>query len=382
VILLFSILLGAAGAAYLGFLVFCFYHWMRMKEEHTPTSGEASGRFSIIVPARNEGLNIEACLAGLVAQNYPPDKFEIIVVDDYSGDNTGEIVTSFAATHSQFDVRLLRMSDIGNTSFTAYKKKAIAEGISRSKNEWIITTDADCFRGNNWLASIDSFVRKHNPVMICGPVRLENDHSLFQKMQVLEFAGVVSTAAAALEGGLPMTCNGANLTYNKEAFFTVGGFAGIDALNSGDDEMLMMKMHKRWPGKVRFVKHRDAIVYTPAQQDVRAFLQQRKRWVSKSRSHGIWHTLLLAGIYLFHALIVLGIIGAIINPGILIPVGFAVFAKAFLEWPFLYNVCLFFNRYKLAYLYPVALLPQTIYVFFIGIYGNLGTYNWKGRTLR
>jgi cellulose synthase/poly-beta-1,6-N-acetylglucosamine synthase-like glycosyltransferase len=218
--------------------------------------------------------------------------------------------------------------------------------------------------------------------MICGLVRLENDNSLFQKMQVIEFAGLVSLAGASLEGGLPMTCNGANLAYNKDVFYTVGGFAGIDALNSGDDEMLMMKMHRRSPGKVRFLMSRNAIVSTAAQPDLNAFLQQRKRWVSKSRSHGMGHTLLLTGIYLFHALIILGIAGSIFDLTLLIPVLGALAAKAFVEWPFIYLVCRFFNRPKLAYLYPIALLPQTFYVFVIGIYGNLGAYKWKGRTLR
>ena len=43
---------------------------------------------SIIVPARNEQDNIERCLASLIKQNYPTTKFEIIVVDDNSTDNT------------------------------------------------------------------------------------------------------------------------------------------------------------------------------------------------------------------------------------------------------------------------------------------------------
>ena len=53
-------------------------------------------KFSVVIPARNEAANIEACIAGIVAQNYPTHLFEIIVVDDYSEDETAQIVLKIA----------------------------------------------------------------------------------------------------------------------------------------------------------------------------------------------------------------------------------------------------------------------------------------------
>jgi chlorobactene glucosyltransferase len=47
---------------------------------------------SVIVPARDEALNIEACLTSLAASTYPD--FEIVVVDDRSSDGTGRIARS------------------------------------------------------------------------------------------------------------------------------------------------------------------------------------------------------------------------------------------------------------------------------------------------
>jgi chlorobactene glucosyltransferase len=43
-------------------------------------------RLSVLVPARNEIRNIEACVASLLAQDYPD--FEVIVLDDQSSDGT------------------------------------------------------------------------------------------------------------------------------------------------------------------------------------------------------------------------------------------------------------------------------------------------------
>src|SRR4029434_6140482 len=45
---------------------------------------------SIVVPARNESVKIERCLESLLMQDYP--HFEVIVIDDRSTDNTGEII--------------------------------------------------------------------------------------------------------------------------------------------------------------------------------------------------------------------------------------------------------------------------------------------------
>jgi len=45
---------------------------------------------SILIPARNEALNIEACVVSLLAQDYP--RCELIVLDDHSDDGTGGIV--------------------------------------------------------------------------------------------------------------------------------------------------------------------------------------------------------------------------------------------------------------------------------------------------
>jgi chlorobactene glucosyltransferase len=50
---------------------------------------------AILVPARDEEANIEACLASLLAQEYP--RFEVWVYDDASTDRTGEIAARIAA---------------------------------------------------------------------------------------------------------------------------------------------------------------------------------------------------------------------------------------------------------------------------------------------
>ena len=49
---------------------------------------------SILIPARNESENIKDCLESLLRQDYP--HFEILVLDDFSSDNTAKIVQKIA----------------------------------------------------------------------------------------------------------------------------------------------------------------------------------------------------------------------------------------------------------------------------------------------
>jgi len=53
-----------------------------------PAAIKSATTFTIIIPARNEGLYIGDCLHSIIQQNYPPHLFEVIVIDDHSTDTT------------------------------------------------------------------------------------------------------------------------------------------------------------------------------------------------------------------------------------------------------------------------------------------------------
>lgn len=49
---------------------------------------------TILIAARNEEDSILACIQSCLNQNYPPNKLEVIVVDDQSEDDTNELLES------------------------------------------------------------------------------------------------------------------------------------------------------------------------------------------------------------------------------------------------------------------------------------------------
>ncbi|RYD83643.1 MAG: glycosyltransferase, partial [Sphingobacteriales bacterium] len=142
---IFTITLIFTGLIYSALIIFSLRGWNRLPA-YIPSAKNASGlKFSIIIPARNEENNIVNCVEDIINQQFDKSCFEIIVVDDFSEDLTFEKVNSFKKNHPEINLHIIQLEKMlpaGNHN--SYKKLAIAEGIKTSKNEWIITTDADC----------------------------------------------------------------------------------------------------------------------------------------------------------------------------------------------------------------------------------------------
>ena len=338
-------------------------------------------KFSVIIPARNEASNIEACIAGIRAQNYPSHLFEIIVVDDFSEDETAQKVLKIAQQHS--NVHLLRLQDFTkDENLVAYKKRAIEIAITQATGDWMVTTDADCSVTSHWLATYDAYIQEHDSVMVAAPVAYTNTRSFLSIFQVLDFISLQGITAAAVASGSHTLCNGANLCYSKEAFERVGKFSGIDHLPSGDDMLLMHKMKKSYPGKIGYLYAQDAVVTTAPSDTMGLFIQQRIRWASKASGYQdkiIFWILLLVYLVNFSLLVYLPI-NALQKGNInnwLILMG----CKTLIEIPFMYASAKFFKQQKLLWWFALMQPFHIVYTVVAGWFGTFGSYTWKGRTV-
>ena len=96
---------------------------------------------SIIVPARNEARNIDACLRSLLASTWPA--FEVIVVDDHSADGTGAIARAIAG--HDLRVRVIDNPDLPDGWFG--KQWACHQGALAARGPILLFTDADTRHG-------------------------------------------------------------------------------------------------------------------------------------------------------------------------------------------------------------------------------------------
>ena len=333
---------------------------------------------SIIIPFRNEEENILASLKSIESQFYPEEKFEVIYVDDFSEDNSLELL---ASNIKKDNIRVLSVPN--DFSVNAHKKRAVRYGIENAKGDIIVTTDADCVHDEEWLKSL---VLSFDSVagFISGPVEFETDNGLFSEFQKLEFAGLVLCGAGLIGSGHPTICNAANIAYRKKVFDEVGGFKDQMNLSSGDDELLMQKISKDSDFKVKFCIDKKAIVKTSANKTIGEFYQQRKRWASKGLFYNDKSLVLkLILIYAFYVgLIAQLILGLFYHPIFLLSFLGAFLFKFIFEFRILYKGKeILFNNLHLKYLF-IAEIFQIPYIIFTGLVGAFGNYLWKARKVK
>lgn len=333
---------------------------------------------SVIIAARNEELNIRRTIESILNQNFPSELLELIIIDDHSDDNTSTIVKKYA----EQGVKLIQLNENGRMN--SYKKLAISRAIDCCKGEIVITTDADCRMGANWLATVIGTFEKEDAYLLSSPVLYSEEKSFFERLQTLEFLYLIGLGAAGIGNRKPTTCNGANLAYRKDIFKQMGGFKGIDELASGDDELFLHKVAEKHPERIAFCKSEEAIVYTDAKPDLRSFISQRRRWASKSTKYKNKGVIALGiAIWLFNVLLLAGAILSVAGIKTLAwVVLFALLLKMIVELVFIQPLTNFAKRTNLLWYLPILSLAHILYLAYIGILGNIGKYDWKGRQVK
>jgi cellulose synthase/poly-beta-1,6-N-acetylglucosamine synthase-like glycosyltransferase len=359
-------------------LLIFYYHriWDRIPVA-TPDHDLPPVRVAVIIPARNEDANIEKCLLSLFNQSYPIAYTEIIVVNDFSTDQTAAIVSKYSDR-----CKLLNLSDFLGDAVNSYKKKAIETGIARSTAELIICTDADCTMGKDWIEGLVSAHLHDNKVFIAAPVKIIPDGSALSVFQTLDFISLQGITGAAASGNLYPMCNGANLAYTKTAFDAVDGFNGIDHIASGDDMLLMGKIQSSFPGRIGYLKDPRVIVCTSSVSGIRAFFNQRIRWASKVSHYRHRFTFLtLAVVYLLNVLL-LGLFFVSIFYGHWKWFLLLLFCKTLSEYFFVSKVAAFFGQQSLMKYFILCQPFHILYTVIAGSFGSFGRYEWKNRMVK
>lgn len=354
--------------------VFLIKGWLSIKQSFGAIKTAYQTKVTVLIAARNEETGIHKTIEDILAQQYPKHLLEVIIADDHSTDRTAEIILSYA----ERGIKLLQLKE--ERALNSYKKKAISEAIRLSTGDLMVATDADCRMGSHWLEAVVARFEESDVLMLSSPVAFFEDKNLFESLQALEFSAFIGLGAATIGNKKASTCNGANLAYKKSVFNEVGGFKGIDDLASGDDELLLQKIAAKYPGRIGFLKQREAIVYTHAKPTWEEFKQQRRRWASKSVKYKDKSIVALSvGFWLFNLLVLVNFVAGIFDLYYLKIALLQLLFKITAEGIFLLLVAAFFKRRKLLFLLPLGSLLHIFYVVYIGVIGNKGVYEWKGR---
>lgn len=329
--------------------------------------------FTVIVPFRNEAKVLPELLSSLSELNYPTDLFEVILVDDASDDD-------IQIANYNFDFKVLQNIRKSNSP----KKDAIETAIEQAKHAWIITTDADCLVPENWLKTLDAFIRENKVEMVVGAVTYQTNADFIQHFQQLELMSLQGATIGSFGKGKPFMCNGANFAYAKSLFQSLNGFTDSNHIASGDDVFLLQKaIHSPEFGvsKIGYLKNHDFLVLTQPCFFWNCLIHQRIRWASKAPAYkSIFAKALAISVFLGNLAVVLGLVFCLFG---IIP---------FWDWYLLFGLKIiadFVLQYKTGkYIQPrqirYYLLITLLYPFFSVVVAGLsvkGKYEWKGRIL-
>jgi cellulose synthase/poly-beta-1,6-N-acetylglucosamine synthase-like glycosyltransferase len=342
---------------------------------------EPKTTFSIIVPFRNEANNISDLLNSISNLNYPKALFEIICINDDSNDDSATIFNNWRIQNGWIQSTLLQNLRLTNSP----KKDAISRAIPIVKNQWIVTTDADCVVNQNWLSTLDNYIQNNDCQMIAGLVSVSEKSGFFNHFQYLDMISLQGTTIGSFGLNEAFMCNGANFAYTKNFFLEIKGFEGNSNLASGDDVFLLQKAIKNNPSGVHYLKNHDFIVYTKPEKTITKLFMQRLRWASKTGDYDSDFAKGLAVIVLLmNTILVVGCIqwfaNCLKNETVNL-LKFIFLIKITMDYLLLFKINKFIKNSN--FFFPI--ISSFIYPFFctiVGMYSLFGGFSWKGRRFK
>ncbi|MEM7528450.1 MAG: glycosyltransferase [Pseudomonadota bacterium] len=166
---------------------------------------------SVVIPARDAAGTIGRCLDALAAQQYPADRYEVLVVDNGSRDATAEIVSGKP-----------RATLLTETKPGAYAARN--RGVAAARGEIVAFTDADCMPAPDWLATAVAAIGDGASIVL-GRRRAYRPSRALRLLDAYEAA----KEAFVFNSGDPMLAYGytANMAVSMEELQRQGGFAEL-----------------------------------------------------------------------------------------------------------------------------------------------------------
>lgn len=261
------------GLIYVFFLVSLASSWRKNASKKPQHSFSPS--VSILIPFRNERINLPSIFALLSTLNYP--ELEIIFIDDHSDDGSWEWLEQETSFFRHISV--IKSQGQG-------KKSALEIGVQFASGELIFCTDADCSFSDNWIEEMIAPLSDPAIQLVAGAVISEENDLFFSRFQQLDWASILLITNYFFTHKKPLMCSGANLAYRKSAFLQVNGYQGNLEYTSGDDEFLLKKIVNEFGSEsCKYIYSNSALVLTKSEKSWSSLFNQRVRWSSKWRAH-------------------------------------------------------------------------------------------------
>jgi cellulose synthase/poly-beta-1,6-N-acetylglucosamine synthase-like glycosyltransferase len=324
---------------------------------------------SVVVAARNEEENIERCLRSILQVDYPADKLEVVVADDGSTDRTPEIISKIKQEHNNLKVIRIE-SQINNLKG---KANALAQAIAQTNGEFIFLTDADCEVPRTWIKGmLRHFDEKTG---VASGVTIIETGKIFYGMQSLDWAFLLSVAAAVGRLFKPVACIGNNMAFRKEAYIECGGYQNLK-FSITEDFALFKAITENGKWGYAFPVDLETLVISKPVKTLKELYHQKKRWGTGGLDTGLLGIAVMSGGFIFHLLLILSLLLIEKISSLLI----SLVLKFFIDGAFLFKTLRKFKKTSLLKYLPFFELYYIIYVVvlpFVVFFG--GKTVWKDR---
>ncbi|MFQ5335412.1 MAG: glycosyltransferase [Flavobacteriales bacterium] len=278
--LLYVFLAAAFLQALIWLLLFGRYAFRRAKEH-----GAGSVPVSVVVAARNESENLLNNLPALLEQDYP--EFEVVVVDDCSWDDTGEVLRAFSSKYKHFRTAKVDETD----KFFGGKKFAVTMGVKAAKHDIIVLTDADCRPASKlWLSRIAGHFTDGKEIVL-GYGGYEPGKGILNALVRFDAFMIALQYFSFTLSLRPYMGVGRNMAWRRELFFRNRGFASHSHLVSGDDDLFVNETAGRSNTAICDSSEAHTISTPPA--SFAAWIKQKSRHLSTWPRYRLYDKLML-----------------------------------------------------------------------------------------
>lgn len=218
---------------------------------------------SILIPAYNEAAVIRTRIANIRASDYPPDHYELILVDDCSSDDTAALAEE-ACREEEIEYRILRNESRMGANRT------INRAIDAARYDILVTTDADVIFETQALRKIISRLMSNEKIAaVCGDLRpVPDDAYRTSKIEgtYRNFYGRMCAWESAVDS--TYTLNGALIALKKDLVPRIDERRGADDANTGLEAIRQ---------GYRAVYETEAVVYETIPDDFHSQYRQKTR---------------------------------------------------------------------------------------------------------
>jgi cellulose synthase/poly-beta-1,6-N-acetylglucosamine synthase-like glycosyltransferase len=246
---------------------------------------------SIVISAKNEAHHLIRTLPLYLQQLYP--QFEVVVVNDNSTDETANVIRDFMTQHPH-----LKLVDLTSSVTNIQGKKfPLSIGIKAASYDTLLLTDANTFPSSvYWLQNMANHFTGKTEVVL-GYSTFEKKPGFLNRFIHYDTMHTALQYFSYSLAGIPYMGNGKNLAYTKSLFMGKKGFASLNHLKYGDDDLFVAQIANKNNCKIEYYKN--SHTFSHSKQRLKDWFAEKRRHSSTFRYYKTVHKFLLNTYSLF-----------------------------------------------------------------------------------